>query len=65
MSDRLEQQIMVLTCGCSMTTIQWLRGLLDVSVPRYGEWFPGHEPVSSKRVGSPMRKAWKEPLQAR
>ncbi|WP_322067272.1 short chain dehydrogenase [Burkholderia ubonensis] len=25
-------------------------GLLDVSVPRYGEWFPGHEPVSSKRV---------------
>ncbi|AZO10118.1 MULTISPECIES: short chain dehydrogenase [unclassified Mesorhizobium] len=26
-------------------------GLLDVSVPRYGEWFPGHEPVSSKRVG--------------
>lgn len=26
-------------------------GLLDVSVPRYGRWFPGHEPVSSKRVG--------------
>lgn len=26
-------------------------GLLDVSVLRYGEWFPGHEPVSSKRVG--------------
>lgn len=26
-------------------------GLLDVSVPRYGDFFPGHEPVSSKRVG--------------
>ena len=26
-------------------------GLLDVSVPKYGEWFPGHEPVSSQRVG--------------
>lgn len=26
-------------------------GLLDASVPRYGEWFPGHDPVSSKRVG--------------
>ncbi|KJZ20623.1 short chain dehydrogenase [Loktanella sp. S4079] len=26
-------------------------GLLDVSVPRYGEWFPGHTPVSSERVG--------------
>lgn len=26
-------------------------GPLDVSVPRYGEWFPGHEPVSSKKVG--------------
>ena len=26
-------------------------GLLDVSVPRYGSFFPGHEPVSSKRVG--------------
>ncbi|MEO1160077.1 MAG: short chain dehydrogenase [Pseudomonadota bacterium] len=25
-------------------------GLLDVSVPRYGSFFPGHEPVSSKRV---------------
>lgn len=26
-------------------------GLLDVSVPRYGQWFPGHDPVSSERVG--------------
>lgn len=26
-------------------------GLLDVSVPRYGSFFPGHEPVSTKRVG--------------
>ncbi|MBW4709198.1 short chain dehydrogenase [Roseobacter sp. YSTF-M11] len=26
-------------------------GLLDVSVARYGDWFPGHEPVSSHRVG--------------
>jgi len=26
-------------------------GLLDVSVPRYGSFFLGHEPVSSKRVG--------------
>lgn len=26
-------------------------GLLDSSVPRYGAWFPGHDPVSSERVG--------------
>lgn len=26
-------------------------GLLDVSVPRYGKWFPGHKPVSSEDVG--------------
>ena len=26
-------------------------GLLDVSVPRYGEFFHGHEPVASQRVG--------------
>jgi NAD(P)-dependent dehydrogenase (short-subunit alcohol dehydrogenase family) len=32
-------------------------GLLDVSVPRYGEWFPGHEPVSSKRVGLAYAKS--------
>ncbi|MCV3206169.1 short chain dehydrogenase [Mesorhizobium sp. YC-39] len=31
--------------------------LLDVSVPRYGEWFPGHEPVSSKRVGLAYAKS--------
>jgi NAD(P)-dependent dehydrogenase (short-subunit alcohol dehydrogenase family) len=32
-------------------------GLLDVSVPRYGQWFPGHEPVSSKRVGLAYAKS--------
>lgn len=32
-------------------------GLLDVSVPRYGKWFPGHEPVSSKRVGLAYAKS--------
>lgn len=26
-------------------------GMLDVSVPRYGEWFVGHKPVSSRDVG--------------
>ena len=26
-------------------------GLLDVSVPRYGAWFPDHVPVASARVG--------------
>jgi len=36
-------------------------GLLEVSVARYGKWFPGHEPVSSKRVGLPTQKGWKEP----
>lgn len=32
-------------------------GLLDVSVQRYGQWFPGHEPVSSKRVGLAYAKS--------
>ena len=32
-------------------------GLLEVSVPRYGEWFPGHNPVSSKRVGRAYAKS--------
>lgn len=32
-------------------------GLLDVSVPRYGEWFPGHDPVSSQRVGRAYAKS--------
>ncbi len=32
-------------------------GLLDVSVPRYGAWFPGHEPVASKRVGRAYAKS--------
>lgn len=26
-------------------------GMLDVSVPRYGAWFPGHRPVPSHDVG--------------
>ncbi len=32
-------------------------GLLDVSAPRYGSWFPGHEPVSSSRVGLAYAKS--------
>jgi NAD(P)-dependent dehydrogenase (short-subunit alcohol dehydrogenase family) len=32
-------------------------GLLDVSVRRYGGWFPGHEPVSSTRVGRAYAKS--------
>ncbi|MEC5323259.1 short chain dehydrogenase [Aurantimonas sp. A3-2-R12] len=32
-------------------------GLLDVSVPRYGQWFPGHDPVSSERVGRAYAKS--------
>jgi len=26
-------------------------GLLEVSAEKYGAWFPGHDPVSSRRVG--------------
>ncbi|WP_298982812.1 short chain dehydrogenase [uncultured Roseibium sp.] len=26
-------------------------GLLDVSAGKYGAWFPGHDPVASRRVG--------------
>jgi NAD(P)-dependent dehydrogenase (short-subunit alcohol dehydrogenase family) len=37
-------------------------GLLDVSVSRYGEWFPGHEPVSSKRVGFAYAKSVEEAI---
>lgn len=32
-------------------------GLLDVSVPRYGAWFHGHDPVSAKRVGRAFAKS--------
>ncbi|WP_108879464.1 short chain dehydrogenase [Anderseniella sp. Alg231-50] len=32
-------------------------GLLDVSVSRYGSFFPGHEPVSSRRVGLAYAKS--------
>lgn len=32
-------------------------GLLEVSVGRYGAWFPGHEPVSSHRVGLAYTKS--------
>lgn len=31
--------------------------LLEVSVPRYGKWFPGHDPVSSERVGRAYAKS--------
>lgn len=32
-------------------------GLLDVSAPRYGSLFPGHQPVSSNRVGQAYAKS--------
>jgi NAD(P)-dependent dehydrogenase (short-subunit alcohol dehydrogenase family) len=32
-------------------------GLLEVSEPRYGSWFPGHVPVSSKHVGLAYAKS--------
>ncbi|MEP5151612.1 short chain dehydrogenase [Planktotalea sp.] len=32
-------------------------GLLDVSVARYGQWFCGHEPVASERVGRAYAKS--------
>lgn len=32
-------------------------GLLDVSAPRFGTWFPGHDPVSSQRVGRAYAKS--------
>ncbi len=32
-------------------------GLLDVSAPRYGEWFHGHKPVSSHEVGLAYAKS--------
>ncbi len=32
-------------------------GLLQTSVPRYGAWFPGHEPVPSQRVGLAYAKS--------
>ena len=32
-------------------------GLLDVSEPKYGHWFPGHEPVASERVGRAYAKS--------
>ncbi|MEP5732169.1 MAG: short chain dehydrogenase [Sulfitobacter sp.] len=32
-------------------------GLLDVSVPRYGAWFAGHEPVAAARVGQAYVKS--------
>jgi NAD(P)-dependent dehydrogenase (short-subunit alcohol dehydrogenase family) len=36
-------------------------GLLDVSVPRYGSWFPGHEPVPAARVGLAFAKSVEGP----
>lgn len=32
-------------------------GLLETSVPRYGDWFPGHNPVSASRVGRAFAKS--------
>lgn len=32
-------------------------GVLDVSMPRYGAWFPGHEPVAAHRVGLAYAKS--------
>lgn len=32
-------------------------GVLDVSLPRYGRWFPGHEPVAAARVGRAFAKS--------
>lgn len=32
-------------------------GLIDVSVERYGSYFPGHDPVSSRRVGLAYAKS--------
>ncbi|MEQ9490596.1 MAG: short chain dehydrogenase [Alphaproteobacteria bacterium] len=32
-------------------------GMLDVSEPRYGAFFPGHEPVPSDKVGRAYRKS--------
>lgn len=32
-------------------------GMLDASLERYGSWFPGHMPVSSKRVGLAYAKS--------
>ncbi len=32
-------------------------GLLDVSAPRYGAWFPGHETVPAARVGRAYAKS--------
>lgn len=32
-------------------------GLLEASLPRYGSWFPGHMPVSSRRVGLAYAKS--------
>lgn len=37
-------------------------GLLEASVARYGEWFPGHNPVSSKRVGLAFAKCVEGPI---
>ena len=32
-------------------------GVLETSLERYGSWFPGHEPVASKRVGLAYAKS--------
>jgi NAD(P)-dependent dehydrogenase (short-subunit alcohol dehydrogenase family) len=32
-------------------------GMLQASVPRYGSWFPGYDPVPSDRVGRAYAKS--------
>ncbi|MEM8850431.1 MAG: short chain dehydrogenase [Pseudomonadota bacterium] len=54
-------------CGAAIEMPRGLRvnvvspGLLDVSVPRYGAWFPGHEPVAAAWVGRAYAKAVEGP----
>lgn len=36
-------------------------GMLEVSAPRYGDWFPGHDPVLSDRVARAYVKAVEGP----
>ena len=36
-------------------------GLLEVSAARYGEWFPGHDPVPSDRVARAYVKSIEGP----
>ncbi|MEM7530069.1 MAG: short chain dehydrogenase [Pseudomonadota bacterium] len=50
-------------CGAAIEMPRSLRlnvvspGLLEVSAPRYGAWFPGHLPVSSEKVALAYAKS--------